>query len=147
VVFLFINSPDWIKLVKRLTQNIILKKIFLILNFYNSIEIIYDALSPPCSYQVFFASLNEVIFMIRFSQYSQRSYEMKFIVIVMLLSAFSAFAQKDGKQEIIKCATKCGASENSTKPVPAGTCMKVKLSKGCFCAPASQIDDHIKSCK
>jgi hypothetical protein len=49
---------------------------------------------------------------------------MKLILVVTLLSSFSAFAQKGGKQENFKCAAKCGASENSAKSFLAGTCMK-----------------------
>jgi hypothetical protein len=72
---------------------------------------------------------------------------MKIFMVITLLSSFSVFAQKGSKQDFIRCATKCGAAENFTKPVTEDTCERVRLSAGCYCGSLNQINDQVKLCK
>lgn len=80
---------------------------------------------------------------------------MKFIIAIAMLTSVSAFAQrvktapvKENNQMVfIKCATKCGAAQNSNSPVPADTCMKVKLTNGCYCGTQQQINQQMQACE
>lgn len=73
---------------------------------------------------------------------------MKFFLTIALFTSLSAFAQKTkGDATVfIKCATRCGAAQNSNTQVAPDTCMRVKLTKGCFCGTQSQISQSIQSC-
>jgi uncharacterized membrane protein len=79
---------------------------------------------------------------------------MKLILAIAMLTSMSAFAQRlktapvkeNAHHVFIKCSTKCGAAQNSNKQVPADTCMKVNLTKGCYCGTQQQISEQTQSC-